>query len=431
VALIDEKVETMSKKRLSISVLAAAAAASVMSVAAAAPVTLTIESWRNDDLALWRDKIIPVFEKAHPDIKVKFAPTAPAEFNAVLNSKLEAGTAGDLITCRPFDVPLTHFQKGFLEPLNGLKGMDNFTPVAKTAWTTDDGKTTFCVPIAAVMHGFMYNKDIFAKLGITPPATNDQFLAALTKIKADGHYVPLDMGTKDTWEASQLAYQNIGPNYYKGEEGRRALVAGKAKLTDPQWVEPFRMMAKWKPFLADGFESQTYPDSQNMFTLGRAAIYPAGSWEITGFNKAAGFKVGIFTPPVQKAGDKCYISDHPDIGMGANRKSKHVAEAKVFLEFVASKEFAAIYANALPGFFSLQKTPVEMSDPLAKEFASWRGKCDSTPRPTHAILSRGTPSLEDDLWVKAAGVVNGTLTPEAAAQQLQKGLDSWYKPAAH
>lgn len=359
---------------------------------------------------------------------MKFSPTAPAEYNAVLNSKLEAGTAGDLVTCRPFDVPLQHYQKGHLLPLNELKGMDNFTPVAKTAWTTDDGKTTFCVPIAAVMHGFMFNKDAFAKLGLTPPATVDQFFAALQKIKADGRYVPLAMGTKDSWEASQLAYQNIGPTYYKGEEGRRALIAGKAKLTDAQWVEPFRVLAKWKSYLGDGFESQTYPDSQNMFTLGRAAIYPAGSWEIAGFNKQAGFKVGAFAPPVQKAGDKCYISDHPDIALGVNAKSKNAAQAKVFLEFVASKEFATIYANAMPGFFSLQKAQIEMSDPLAKEFTSWRGKCESTPRPTHQILSRGTPSLEDELWVKAAAVINGALAPEAAAQQLQKGLDTWYKP---
>ena len=420
----------MSKKRLSISMLVAAAIAATASTAViAAPVTLTIESWRNDDLSIWRDKIIPAFEKANPDIKIKFAPTAPAEYNAVLNSKLEAGTAGDLITCRPFDVPLQHFQKGHLRALNDLKGMDNFTPVAKTAWTTDDGKTTFCVPIAAVMHGFMYNKDAFSKLGLTPPATTDQLFAILAKVKADGKYTPLAIGTKDTWEASQLAYQNIGPNYYKGEQGRKALIAGKAKLTDAQFVEPLKVMAKWKPFLAEGFESQTYPDSQNMFTLGRAAVYPAGSWEISGFNKQANFPVGVFYPPVAKAGDKCYISDHPDIGMGVNAKSKNAAQAKVFLEFVASKEFASIYANALPGFFSLQKTPVDMADPLAKEFVSWRSKCESTPRVTHQILSRGKPSLEDDLWVKAAAVVNGTLTPEAAAQQLQKGLDSWYKPA--
>jgi len=414
---------------MSFNVVLAAVAAAFASVASAAPVTLTIESWRNDDLAIWRDQIIPAFEAKHPDIKVKFTPMAPTEYNAALNSKLDAGTAGDLITCRPFDASLQLFQKGRLAPLSGLKGLDNFSPVAKTAWTTDDGKTTFCVPMASVIHGFIYNKDAFAKLGLKPPVTTDEFFAALNKIKADGNYVPLAMGTKDGWETASMGFQNIGPNYYKGEEGRKALIAGKAKLTDPQWVEPFKVMAKWKPYMGDGFESQTYPDSQNMFTLGRAAIYPAGSWEIPGFEKQASFKLGVFPPPVQKAGDKCYISDHPDIALGLNAKSAHSAEAKVFLEWVASTEFAGVYSNALPGFFSLNKANVELKNPIAKEFVSWRGKCESTIRPTYQILSRGTPNLENESWVMGSAVVNGTVTADAAAQRLQKGLDSWYKPA--
>ena len=43
--------------------------------AAAQDTTLTIESWRTDDLAIWQDKIIPAFEAKNPGIKVKFAPT--------------------------------------------------------------------------------------------------------------------------------------------------------------------------------------------------------------------------------------------------------------------------------------------------------------------------------------------------------------------
>ena len=61
---------------------------------AMAETTLTIESWRNDDLTIWQDTIIPAFEAQHPDIKVVFAPSAPAEYNAALNSKLSAGICG-------------------------------------------------------------------------------------------------------------------------------------------------------------------------------------------------------------------------------------------------------------------------------------------------------------------------------------------------
>ncbi|MGB3418302.1 MAG: ABC transporter substrate-binding protein [Mesorhizobium sp.] len=392
-------------------------------------VTLTIESWRNDDSQIWQEKLIPAFEAKNPGIKVVFAPSAPTEYNAALNAKLDAGSAGDLVSCRPFDASLDLYTKGKLADLTTLPGMENFSDVAKSAWTTDDGKATFCVPMASVIHGFIYNKDAFDKLGITPPATEDEFFAALDKIKEDGTYIPMAMGTKDLWEAATMGYQNIGPNYWHGEEGRLALLKGEQKLTDPQWVEPFATLAKWKPYLGDGFEAQTYPDSQNLFTLGRAAIYPSGSWEISVFNPQVDFKMGAFPPPVKKAGDTCYISDHTDIGIGLNAASKHAEQAKTFLSWVASPEFASIYANALPGFFSLNSTPVKMEDPLAQEFVSWRDKCKSTIRSTYQILSRGTPNLENETWVESANVINGTETPEAAAKKLQDGLDSWYKPA--
>jgi raffinose/stachyose/melibiose transport system substrate-binding protein len=396
--------------------------------AQAQDVTLTIESWRNDDLTIWQDTIIPAFEAQNPGIKVVFAPSAPAEYNAVLNSKLDAGSAGDLITCRPFDASLELYSKGKLADLTGLAAMANFSPVAKSAWQTDDAAATFCVPMASVIHGFIYNADAFAALGIAVPTTEAEFFAALDKIKADGTYIPMAMGTNDQWEAATMGYNNIGPNYWKGEEGRLALIKGEQTLTDPQWVAPFTQLAKWKDYLGDGFEAQTYPDSQNLFTLGRAAIYPAGSWEISGFNTQAGFKMGAFPPPVAAAGDTCYISDHTDIALGLNAASPNADQAKVFLEWVGSPEFATLYANALPGFFSLNSTPVEMADPLAKEFVGWRDTCKSTIRSTYQILSRGTPNLENETWNASANVIKGTETPEAAAERLQTGLASWFAP---
>jgi len=398
----------------------------------AADTTLTIESWRNDDLQIWQQKIIPAFEKENPGIKVVFQPTAPKEYNAALNSKLDAGTAGDIIACRPFDASLELFKKGQLTSVNAIAGMDNFSPVAKAGWSTDDGKTTYCVPVAAVLHGFIYNKDAFAKVGIkTPPATSEEFFADLDKIKADGTYIPLAMGTADQWEAATMGYQNIGPNYWHGEDGRKALIAGKQKLTDKEWVEPFTQLAKWAPYMGDGFKAQSYPDSQNMFTLGRAAIYPAGSWEISQFDSQAQFKMGAFPSPVPAAGDPCYLSDHVDIAFGMNSKTKDPAAAKTFLTWTATPEFAQLYSNALPGFFSLQSGAIAQTNPLAKEFLSFRDKCKSTIRSTYQILSRGTPNLENETWNESANVLNGTDTPEQAAQKLQKGLDAWYKPAAH
>ena len=85
----------------------------------------------------------------------------------------------------------------------------------------------------------------------------------------------------------------------------------------------------------------------------------------------------------------------------------HPEEAKTFLSWVASDEFAKLYANALPGFFPLSNAQVTLDDPLANEFLSWRQTCKSTIRNSYQILSRGEPNLENELWRVSAAVMNG------------------------
>lgn len=390
--------------------------------------SLYIESWRSDDANIWSDIIIPAFNKSHPNTKVFFAPTPPTDYNSALQAKLQAGSAGDLITCRPFDTSLNLYNDGHLENLNGLEGLDAFSDVSKSAWVSDDGKDQFCLPMASVIHGFIYNKAIFAELNLTVPSTEAEFFSVLDTIKAKSRYVPLSMGTADQWEAATMGFQNIGPNYWKGEAGRKSLLAGDGKLTDAAYVKTWEQLAKWKNYLGRGFEAQKYSDSQNLFTLERAAIYPAGSWDIQTFNSQAEFEFGAFPPPVAKAGDTCYISDHTDIGIGINAHSKNKEGAKALLNWMASAEFANLFANAVPGFFPLSNHKVSISDPVAQEFVSWRDKCDSTIRNSYQILSRGTPNLENALWNVSAQVINGTMTPKDAAAQTQSGLQQWYAP---
>lgn len=400
----------------------------VSSTAVLAKTVITIESWRAEDQAIWDEKILPVFEAAYPDIDVQFTPTKATEYNAALNARLEGGTAGDVVTCRPFDNPLALFNNGHLADIKELEGLSNFSDVAKAAWSTDDGAATFCVPMASVIHGFMYNKDAFAELDLSVPETTDDFYAVLDKIKAEGSYIPMAMGTKDQWEAATMGYTNVGPAFWNGEEGRQGLLTGDAKFTDEPFIETFRQMAKWTPYLGDGFQAQTYTDSQNLFTLGRAAIYPTGSWEITGFQENADFELGAFAPPKATADGKCYISDHTDIGIGMNAATENKEAVMTFLAWATSADFASLLTNAAPGFFSLAKHDIEVENALAKEFVAMRGTCESTIRVAHQILSRGEPALGNLLWTLSANVINGSMTAEEAGTAAQENIDSWYKP---
>ncbi|MCE2595845.1 ABC transporter substrate-binding protein [Motilimonas cestriensis] len=386
---------------------------------------ISIESWR-EDAAIWNDVIIPAFNAKHPDIKVSFIHTNATDYNSTLDKKLADGTAGDLITCRPFDDSLKLFQAGYLTDITELDGMGNFPNFAKAAWQTDNGAQSFCLPMASVIHGFFYNKTIFKELGLTPPKTNAEFYSALDKVKASGKYTPIAMGTNDKWEAATMGFQNIGPNYWKGEDGRLAVIDGDEKLNEPQYVKVFEQLAKWGPYMGEGYQTRTYNDAIAMFGDQKAAIYPAGSWDIAAFNTK--LDLGVFMPPVEKADDECYISDHTDIGVGINANTTNKKDAETFLKWMTTGEFAAIYTNALPGFFSLSNHFIDVDDPTAKAMIAWRDTCDSTIRNSYQILNRGEPSLELEIWDTSVGVINGTMTPKDAADRLQKGMDAWYKP---
>ncbi|AOY01409.1 ABC transporter substrate-binding protein [Jeongeupia sp. USM3] len=401
--------------------------AALLAAGAAQAGNLTIESWRTDDKALWEDVLIPAFNKKHPDVKVKFAPTAPTEYDSSLQTRLTGGTAGDLITCRPFDKSLDLFKKGYLENLNGKQGMQNFPDSAKVAWQSDDGKNAFCMPMGAVMHGFLYNKKIFAEIGAQPPKTVAEFHKVLEAAKKAGK-VPMALGTADQWEANQIVFTSIGAPYWKGEEGRKALIAGKARFTDPQFVAAWDEMSKWGPYLAKGYSAQTYADTQNLFAAGKAAVVAVGSWDISYYNQNAKFEYGAFPPPVPKAGDKCYISDHPDIGMGVNPKSKNKDDAYKFLTWLGSQEFADLYTNKVTGFYSLSNHLISVKDPVAKQMLDWRKSCASTIRLNAQIMNRGEPNMENELWNVNSQVLNGKMTPKDAATRIQTGFAKWYKP---
>lgn len=392
-------------------------------------VTLLMESWFGETLGVWDEIIIPAFNAHHPNIEVVFEPTESTKYNAALNAKMEGGTAGDLITLRAFDPSLALFEAGYLAPLDDLPGMEHFNSVARSAWVTDDGSHVYGVPMASVIQGFIYNVEIFDELKLTPPTTEEEFFTLLEAVKTDGKYVPLAIGTSSLWDSATMGFQNIGPNYWKGEEGRLGLINGTEKFTDPQYVAVWETLAKWRPYLDTGYQAMTADDAVNMFALGRAAVFPAGSWNIAYIRSEADFEIGAFPPPPKQGSEECYISNHTDMAVGMNAATKYPEEVKTFLEWVTTEEFADIYANNMIGFFPMSDYDITIKDAAANEFVSWRNTCQTTIRNSYQILSRNQePNLENELWQVTAAVLNGDLTPEEAATRVQTGLESWYGP---
>ena len=185
----------MNWTRKTVSRAAIAVAALVTGLAAAQAGSLKIESWRNDDADIWNSKIIPAFNKTlsrhqgrvralRADGIQRRAQRAPR--------RRHGGRPHHLPSVRRLARSLS--RKSTSTASTTSRAWTNFSDVAKAAWTTDDGKTTFCVPMASVIHGFIYNKDAFKKVGATEPKTMAEFHDVLDKLKKDGTYMPIVHG---------------------------------------------------------------------------------------------------------------------------------------------------------------------------------------------------------------------------------------------
>lgn len=390
-------------------------------------VTITLATWRTEDTAMWEEEVIPAFEASHPGIHVEYAPVDTNDYNAAIQSQLEGGTGPDLIMCRPFDVNRQWISKGYFDDLSDLDAISSFDDTALTAWAGDDG-APYCVPVASVLAGFYYNKAIFDELGLEVPTTQQEFIDVLDAIKEDGTYAPLALGSADGWQLAYNMLYQVGPNSWKGEEGRLGLIDGSQKLTDPAFVEGFTVFDSFSDYLPSGFESISYEDMTQMFSLEKAAILPDGSWQISQVN-TSGLDVGVFGAPPANEGDTRYQQEMADMAIGLNADSEKKEAATEFLEWLGTSEFQQLYVNKLPGFFSMGTEPVTYDDPLAQEFAGLKEGAELTSRLALDRLSAGQPPLDDEIWRVAQLMYNTGMSPEEATAELQAGLDSWYVPA--
>ena len=384
---------------------------------------LVIESWRKDDQIFWDKVLIPAFQRQHPGIRLTFKAEEPLAYDARLESRLSTRRAGDLIFCRPYDGSVRMQVKGYLLPLKARE-LENFSPQARQAWTTDDGQTTYCLPVAYVMHGLFYNKKIFKDLNLQPPVTVDEFLGLLGRIGAAGNITPLALGTADMWESTQVVFTGMGPNFWGGEKARLGLIRQTAKFTDPGFIKAWEMMAKLKPHMHPKQNNMSNGDIQLLFATGNAAVFPTGSWDIdflrsTSFAYKKPIDLGVFKPPVEKTGQTCHISVHPDFGIGVNRNSPHQEAALKFIAWLGTADFAQLLTDTLTGYFPLSDHPVKVNDPLGQEMLNWRQECQDTIRLNAQKINRVWPSMEDELWYANVKVINQDITPEQAARHIQ------------
>jgi len=390
-------------------------------------VELVFTSWRTEDLERM-NKINKVFMDKYPNIEVIFQPISVIEYDAQLRSGLETGTGADIIHLVSYDTGKTVYDLGHLVELNeSMPHLKKFPESALKAWSTEDG-VIYGVPSVGVSHGVYYNKDIFKKYDLKEPVTWDEFISTCRTLKDNGEKV-FAQGGHDDWTLYEVVYSGLGANFYGGEEARLALMEGKAKLTDDNFVEAFKKVKELQQFFPKGYVSLDYVSMQQMFGTGQAAMFMGGSWELGIFEDLGGADVGWFAPPVEKRGDKLQYCFHVDAGIGVNKKTRHMDEAMEYLQWTSTEEFAQLLMNEVPGFFSYTPgSTYSFSNKLAQEMVDVIETSEITVRTVWEKMSAQSPTGNALMGQALQGMITDVYTPLEAARFVQDGLETWYEP---
>jgi raffinose/stachyose/melibiose transport system substrate-binding protein len=390
-------------------------------------VVLVMGSWRPGDVERM-NRILDRFHEDHPSISIRFEPTTPPEYDAVLKAQLESGSAPDLFYARSYATSRMLFEQGYIAPLDDLPGLaESFPSDMLSPWATNEG-VPYAVPFIATSHGVYYNQEIFDDLGLATPTTWEELLTTARAIEDEG-ITPFANTSGDPWTVAELVFMNLAPSFIGGREGRMAYLNGERCFDDPAMTDAFEAVAELAPFLPDHHELLTYADSRELFAQGQAAMFLSSSLDIAFFEASdVGFPWSVFAIPAPE-GREAHVTFHPDAGVALNAASSHPEEARTFLSWMTTQACAAALANELPGFFPMQRETPPIENEHARAFLSLNQGRGTDARLAWEKLREGTPDGYVLMQEGAVDVIQGQATAEEAAQALQEGLSEWYGPA--
>ena len=226
---------------------------------------------------------VAAFMKENPTIKVT-VDTRPqgTDGDNFVKTRLSTGEMADLFA----------YNSGSL--LQALDPAKNLVPLTSEPWVANLGdsfKTAVSVgselygaPFGtATGGGILYNKKVFADLGLQVPTTWAEFMANNAKIKAAG-IDPVIQSYGDTWTSQLLIladFNNINKidpqwaeKYTKNDPTAKYAVA--PALSSFQRLEDVKKAG----YLNKNFASMKYDQAQAYLTAGKGAQYPMATWAI-------------------------------------------------------------------------------------------------------------------------------------------------------
>jgi len=391
---------------------------------AAPTTTLQFWTWRPEDVDFYA-KQIALFEAQNPTIKVVQTAQKNTEYNTILAASLAGGAGPDVFQGRAYGGLATFADSGYLEPLEAwLPELKNYSATSLLGATSPTDGKIYGSPAVSQTVFMYYNKAIYKELGLSIPKSWAELIANFDAMKKAG-YIALGNGAKDGWTLETML-GGMGPAFYGATDFFNAVVKGETNFLDARFIKMVEKMKSLTAYMPEMYMGIAYEDMRANFFNEVAGHLVAGSYEAAYFRtQNPSLDFDVFAIPGEKATDPAYVSVYADMNFSMNAASKNKEAAVKFLHFLSSKEFGGSIVKemkmvtAVPGVDASQEPFIARVLELQK---------NSTPF-LFLVGFRYKQPTGSSLWQAAAqGVMAGTVTPQAAAKQIQDGIASYYKP---
>ncbi len=333
------------------------AALGLLPAAAQDAVTLVVwDNYTRDAEQAMIEALHAQFQDAHPGVTIEREAYSTDDLGLLLPRELSQENGPDVAMINQgITKSAALVQAGLLLPLNDYAdqydwwsrygmGLHGRNSVTEDGMRIGSGNLYGMSTTSEVVAVF-YNKAIFEELGISVPATWEEFTSALQTIK-DGGYVPITFGNLEGWpgihtygalahvysdlaDIDNLIYRNEGGTFVT--EGN---LNGAETFVD--WID-------------NGYFSPGYAGMDNdtgalgEFTSGASAMWLAGSWNSGSISAALGEEgAGFFLLPSPLGEEVAPTIGGVGLGYGIRATSANADLAAEYIDFMSSPEAAAV-----------------------------------------------------------------------------------------
>jgi multiple sugar transport system substrate-binding protein len=274
---------------------------------------------------------------------------ASETFRTQLPTYLTSANPPDVLTWYPGSVANSYAQKDLLLDVSDIWTKPEFagySAAQQKLCTSSTGKKVF-VPATYYWWGVFYRKSNFAKWGLKEPTTWDEFLGLCDKLKSKG-VAPIGLGAggNTAWVASSwFDYLNIRVN---GAQYHRDLLAGKHRFDDPEVHKVFDRWSEALPYFDPNGTALAFQDATTALLQGRTGMMLIGTFFADAAPKDQLGDIDFFRFPV--IDPKVPLAEEgPTDGYFASAHTRHEAEVKDFLRYMATAEAQEIYLRGSSG----------------------------------------------------------------------------------